>query len=79
MRERIQTAVERGRARSQNALIVQAVEKFLHDSERAWIDAQFAAMAEDEDYQTLLLTIAEEFDPLDRETWRMSEGEDAAL
>jgi hypothetical protein len=35
-------------------------------------------MAEDEGYRTLLLKIAEEFAPLDRETWRASEANHAA-
>ncbi|PKO24076.1 MAG: hypothetical protein CVU38_00375 [Chloroflexi bacterium HGW-Chloroflexi-1] len=45
-RDRIQAAVEHGAARSQNALIVQAIERFLQAVERQWLDAQFAAMAE---------------------------------
>ena len=67
LRERVQEAVARGAARSQNALIVQAVERFLRQAEQDWLDSQFAAMATDDDYQTLQLAIAAEFAPLDAE------------
>jgi Arc/MetJ-type ribon-helix-helix transcriptional regulator len=76
VRDRVQQAVERGAARSQNALIVQAIEQWLKNLERDWMDAQFAAMESDEGYRTLQLTIAEEFVPLDRETWHSSEAGD---
>ena len=71
-RDRIQAAVEHGAARSQNALIVQAIEQFLRAIERQWLDAQFAAMAEDDGYRILQLRIAEEFVPLDWEALRAS-------
>jgi Arc/MetJ-type ribon-helix-helix transcriptional regulator len=73
VRERIQQAVERGAARSQNALIVQAIEQWLRNLERGWLDAQFAAMERDESYRSLQLAIAEEFVPLDREAWQSEE------
>lgn len=76
VKERIEQALERGAAKSQNALIVRAVEQFLEDLERAWVDAQFAAMADDEDYQALQLRIAEEFAPADWESWQIAEAED---
>ncbi len=76
LRERIQEALERGAAKSQNALIVQAVERFLADLERAWLDAQFAEMANDEAYQALQLTIAREFALVDWETWQAVEAGD---
>lgn len=53
VRDRVQQAVERGAARSQNALIVQAIEQWLKDLEREWLDAQFAAMESDESYRSL--------------------------
>jgi len=67
LRERVHEAVARGAARSQNALIVQAVERFLRQAEQDWLDSQFAAMATDGEYRTLQLAIAEEFAPLDAE------------
>ncbi len=78
VRERIQQAVERGAARSQNALIVQAIEQWLKNLERGWLDAQFAAMEGDESYGSLQLAIAEEFVPLDREALQSGEASHAA-
>ena len=72
LQKRVQEAVARGTARSQNALIVQAVERFLRQAEQDWLDSQFAAMATDDDYQTLQLAIAAEFAPL------VAEADDAA-
>jgi len=59
-------------------LIVQAVEELLREAERARLDAQFAAMSEDQEYQALQLAIAEEFASADREAWQVSEDADAA-
>ena len=78
VRDRIQQAVERGAARSQNALIVQAIEQWLQNLERSWLDAQFAGMETDDRYRAMQLAIAEEFVPLDREAWQSSEADDAA-
>ena len=61
LRERIRQAVQRGVARSQNALIVQAVEEYLAQLERDWIDAQFAEMEHDKGYQVLNRQIEREF------------------
>ncbi len=72
--ERVQQAVERGAAKSRNALIVQAVEKLLAELERDWIDAQFARMAEDETYQRLQMTMEHEFASADWEAWQTSES-----
>jgi metal-responsive CopG/Arc/MetJ family transcriptional regulator len=52
--------VERA-ASSRNALILQAVEEYLNRSEEAKIDDEFARMAEDEQYASLSLRVAEEF------------------
>ena len=77
VRDRIQQAVERGAARSQNALIVQAIEQWLRNLDRSWLDAQFAGMETDESYRAMQLAIAEEFVPLDRETWQSGETDNA--
>jgi len=61
LRKRIEPAVERGVAKNQNALIIQAVEPYLDQLERAWIDEQFAAMANDDAYQALQLNMLDEF------------------
>jgi hypothetical protein len=59
--------------KSQNALIVQAVEQHLHELQRAWIDQQFVAMGKDDAYQALQLSIIDEFAGVDEESWRKSE------
>ena len=61
LRERIRQAVQQGVAKSQNALIVQAVEEYLAQLERDWIDAQFAEIEHDEGYQALNRQIEGEF------------------
>ncbi len=69
LRERIRQAVQQGIAKSQNALIVQAVEEYLAQPfdrlrtplEQDWIDAQFAEMEHDEGYQALNRQIEAEF------------------
>jgi Arc/MetJ-type ribon-helix-helix transcriptional regulator len=62
LRARIRQAVQQGVARSQNALIVRAVEEYLAQLEQDWIDAQFAEIEHDEGYQALNRQIEEEFD-----------------
>jgi len=61
LQERIRQAVQRGVAKSQNALIVQAVEEYLAQLEQDLIDAQFAEMEHDEGYQALNRQIEGEF------------------
>jgi metal-responsive CopG/Arc/MetJ family transcriptional regulator len=67
LRDRIELAVDRGLATSRNSLIVQAVESYLEEQEYAWIDAQFASMAQDEDYQALQRQVVAEFSASDWE------------
>ena len=67
---RAQRFVDEGVARSRNALITAALGYFLDYLERQAIDAQFAAMADDEDYHALNLALAEEFAASD---WEVSE------
>lgn len=59
--QRSQELVDSGRAPNRNALIVAALEQFVADLEREEIDRQFAAMAEDNEYQNLQTDIAESF------------------
>jgi len=70
---RIQFAIKRGAASSQNGFIVQALEEHLARLEQAWIDAEFARMEEDEDYRTLQIQIAAEFAHAD---WEALETEE---
>ena len=73
LRDRIQFAIERGVAPSQNTLIIQALEEHLARVEQARIDAEFAHMEEDETYWTLQLQIAAEFAHAD---WEALEAEE---
>lgn len=75
LRERIRQAVQQGVAKSQNALIVQAVEEYLAQLERDWIDAQFAEMEHDEGYQVLNRQIEREFARSDWEALQTVEGQ----
>ena len=70
LQRRIRKAVQRGVVRSQNALIVQAVEAYLAQLERDEIDAQFAAMEHDESYQALHRQIETEFARSEWEAWQ---------
>ena len=67
LRERIQSAIKRGIAPSQNALVVQALEEHLARLEAARIDAEFAQMEEDKRYRALQLQIAAELPSADWE------------
>ncbi len=58
---RSQDMVDSGRIPNRNALIIAALEQFIADWEREEIDQQFAALAEDADYQALQTEMAESF------------------
>jgi metal-responsive CopG/Arc/MetJ family transcriptional regulator len=73
--QRSQELVESGQVPNRNALIVAALEQFIADLERAEIDRQFAAMADDADYQALQTEVAESFADADWEA--LTEGEQA--
>jgi metal-responsive CopG/Arc/MetJ family transcriptional regulator len=53
-------AVREGRARSRNDLLVAALRRELAAQERAEIDAAFAALASDREFQTESAALAEE-------------------
>jgi Arc/MetJ-type ribon-helix-helix transcriptional regulator len=72
--ERVDAAVRAGKARSRNALIAEAIRRVLHAQDRAEIDAQFAAMAEDSAYQAEATQIASEFAAADWEALRSAES-----
>jgi len=71
--QRSQKLIDSGQVPNRNVLIVSALERLLAELERAEIDRQFAAMAEDEAYQTLQTDIAESFAESDWEAF--GEGE----
>ena len=58
---RSQELVDSGKVPNRNTLIVVALEQFIADLEREEIDRQFAAMAEDVDYQVFQIEVAESF------------------
>jgi len=72
---RSQQIVDKGQAPNRNALIVAALEHFIAELERAEIDRQFAAMADDAAYQTLNVDMAESFAESDWEVITMMEQE----
>jgi Arc/MetJ-type ribon-helix-helix transcriptional regulator len=72
--DEIQQAVKQGLAKSQNSLIVHAIEAYLERLQDAWIDAQFAQMADDKEAQSLHLQVAKEFEQSDWEALRIGEA-----
>jgi len=61
--------VRAGSAANRNAFIATAVESELRRRERAAIDAEFAEMSRDAEYQVETAQIMREFDTADREIW----------
>jgi len=72
--EAAEAAVRKGAARSRNALVAQALIRYLRDLEEAEIDAQFAQMQDDPSYCRLMEQVAEEFSGSDWEAWRSAEA-----
>ena len=64
-----------GASASLNDLIVTAVTSYLNIYQRKQIDAAFAGMAEDADYQNEAKLLAEEFKVSDWEAFRLEEME----
>jgi len=58
-----------------NEFVVEAVEEKLRRLREAEIDAAFAHMAEDADYQRSSIAMAQEFEKSDGETFRALQGE----
>jgi metal-responsive CopG/Arc/MetJ family transcriptional regulator len=70
----VDQAVQAGKARSRNELVRIALERELAAQQRAAIDAAFAEMAQDPDYQAEAKAITCEFAIADWEAWRQTEG-----
>ncbi len=68
-------AVERGWAHSRNELLAAAARHELERYERELVDAQFADMASDGDYQRNAARLARELDPASWEALRMVDDE----
>lgn len=71
----IDRAVHEGKSRSRNAFVAEAVRQALASIENAEIDAAFAAMAVDEEYQREALEIAGEFEHASWEALQRDEDE----
>jgi metal-responsive CopG/Arc/MetJ family transcriptional regulator len=63
-------AVAAERKKSRNQFIADAIRRTLKEIERERIDAAFARMADDAEYQALLLEMEREWAPLSDEAWR---------
>lgn len=70
----IDQVVSRGEARSRNEFVARALRHELALLERAAVDAAFAAMADDADYQAEATVITEEFSRADWEAFQLAEG-----
>jgi metal-responsive CopG/Arc/MetJ family transcriptional regulator len=70
----VDQAVQAGKARSRNELVRVALERELAAQQRAAIDAAFAEMAQDPDYQAEAKTMISEFAIADWEAWQETEG-----
>jgi metal-responsive CopG/Arc/MetJ family transcriptional regulator len=71
----VDEAVRAGKARSRNEFVALALRRLLDEQERMRIDAEFALMAEDEEYLAEARRIAEEFAVSDWEALQIGEGQ----
>lgn len=69
----VDQAVRDGKARSRNEFVALALRHELAADKRAQIDAAFAGMTDDAEYQVEALTIADEFAVADWETFKLGE------
>lgn len=69
----VDAAVQAGQARSRNELVRMALERELAAQKRAAIDAAFAGMSDDPDYQAEAEAIADEFVQADWEAFEQAE------
>lgn len=68
-------AIQRAEAASSfNDFVVRAIEEKLHKLTNSEIDAAFAGMASDPDYQRDSVALAEDFARSDGEAWRATEN-----
>ena len=65
--QKSQELIDSGQVPNRNVLIVTALEQFIARLEREEIDRQFAALAEDTEYQSWQTNIAESFSESDWE------------
>jgi metal-responsive CopG/Arc/MetJ family transcriptional regulator len=68
-------AVRKGKAKSRNEFVTQALRRELAAQKRAEIDAAFAAMADDIEYQAEAAMISNEFVKADWEAFEIGESQ----
>lgn len=68
-------AVRKGKAKSRNEFVTQALRRELAAQKRSEIDAAFASMADDVEYQTEAAIIANEFVKADWEAFEIGESQ----
>lgn len=68
-------AVRKGKAKSRNEFVAQALRRELAAQKRAEIDAAFASMADDIEYQTEAAMISNEFVKADWEAFEIGESQ----
>jgi Arc/MetJ-type ribon-helix-helix transcriptional regulator len=71
---RVDLAVRQGRARSRNSFVAAALERDLAAQEQADLDAEFAAMAQDEEYLAESTQLDAEFAGASADALRLAEG-----
>jgi len=71
--ERVNKALHKKCAPSRNALLIQALQRYLEYLEQEEIDAQIAQMAADSEYQELHDQLAKEYEPAGWEALRLGE------
>ncbi len=71
---RVDQAVRQGRARSRNSFVTTALERDLAVHEQAELDAEFAAMAQDEEYLAESAQLDAEFAGASVEAVRLAHG-----
>ena len=72
--EQVDHAVRAGKARSRNVFVATALRHELAAQEMAEIDAGFAGMADDEEYQAEALALAEDFTSEEWEAFLQAEA-----
>ncbi|GAA6616311.1 ribbon-helix-helix domain-containing protein [Scytonema sp. NUACC26] len=68
-------AVQEGKAKSRNEFVARALRRELAAQKRAEIDAAFAKMADDDEYQAESLAIARDFAKSDWEAFQIGESQ----
>ena len=73
--ERLNKALHKKCAPSRNALLIQALQRYLEYLEQEEIDVQIAQMAADSEYQELHAQMVKEYEPAGWETLHLGEDD----